>query len=82
MEVLIPSEDGSVAAPKKYPDESRERAIRMVMDLRKDPITARGAMARGSQQLAVNKDTLRNWMRHAEVDAGLRSGTTTAERAM
>ncbi|MDX6265002.1 MAG: hypothetical protein QOH84_6690, partial [Kribbellaceae bacterium] len=33
-------------APKKYPDELRERAVRMVLDLRKDPLAARGAMAR------------------------------------
>ena len=80
MEALIPSEDGSVAAPKKYPDELRERAVRMVMDLRRDPLTARGAMARVSQQLAVNKDTLRNWVGQAEVDAGLRPGATTSEQ--
>jgi transposase len=80
MEALKPSEDGLVAAPKKYPDELRERAVRMVMDLRKDPLTARGAMARVSQQLAVNKDTLRNWVHHEEIDSGLRPGVTSSEQ--
>ena len=35
-----------MAAPRKYPDELRERAVRMVMDLRRDPLTSRGAFAR------------------------------------
>jgi hypothetical protein len=52
MEALKPAEDGRVAAPKKYPDELRERAVRMVMDLRKDPLTVRdsGMSARPRQR--------------------------------
>jgi transposase len=33
-------------APKKYPDELRERAIRMAVDLRRDPQTTFGALRR------------------------------------
>jgi transposase len=79
MEALNPSEDGQVPAPKKYPDELRERAVRMVLDLRKDPLAARGAMARVGQQLGINKDTLRNWVDREEIDTGAKAGITTAE---
>jgi transposase len=80
MEALNPSEDGVVPAPKKYPDELRDRAVRMVLDLRADPLTSRGALARVGQQLGINKDTLRNWVDRAEIDTGLKPGITTAEQ--
>ncbi len=32
----------SMAAPRKYPDELRERAIRMAVDARRDPATCTG----------------------------------------
>lgn len=68
-----------MAAPKKYPDELRERATRMAVDARRDPSTKSGAIARVAQQLGLNPETLRNWVRQAEVDAGHRPGTTTDE---
>ena len=67
-------------APRKYPDELRERAVRMVFDLRADPTTARGARTRVAEQLGINKDTLRNWVERAEIDSGARPGVTTAEQ--
>jgi transposase len=80
MEALNPSEDGPVPAPRKYPDELRERAVRMVFDLRADPATARGARTRVAEQLGINKDTLRNWVEREEIDTGARPGVTTAEQ--
>ncbi|WP_240675158.1 IS3 family transposase [Cellulomonas endophytica] len=68
-----------MAAPRKYPDELRERAIRMAVDLRRDPATRKGALARVGEQLGINPETLRNWVTQAEVDAGDRPGTTTSD---
>ena len=64
-------------APRKYPDELRERATRMVVDARRDPASRSGAIARIADQLGINRETLRNWVTQAEVDAGDRPGTTT-----
>jgi transposase len=64
-------------APRKYPDELRERSTRMAVEARQNVATRPGAIARVSDQLGVNRETLRNWASQAEVDAGHRPGTTT-----
>lgn len=67
-------------APRKYPDELRERAVRMVLDaLEDDPSSQRGVFRRVGEQLGVNPETLRGWVRRVQIDAGDRPGTTTAE---
>jgi transposase len=69
-----------MAAPRKYPDEVRERAVRMVFEIREQTGQRKGAMARVAEQLGINPETLRNWMNQAEVDAGQRPGTSTDDR--
>jgi transposase len=68
-----------MAAPKKYGDELRERATRMAVELRQDPATKSGAITRVAGQLGMHPETLRNWVRQAEVDGGVRPGTTTSD---
>jgi transposase len=61
--------------PRKYSDELRRRAIDEVLDRdRKVPEVARD-LGIGSPE------TLRKWVRQAEVDRGMRTGPTTEELA-
>ncbi|SMY05364.1 Transposase [Brevibacterium antiquum CNRZ 918] len=68
-----------MAAPRKYPDELRERATRMAVDARQDPATKSGTFRRVGEQLGINPETLRNWVVQAEIDEGHRPGTTTSD---
>jgi transposase len=66
--------------PNKYPDELRERAVRMVFEIRERNGEQRGGISRVASQLGINRETLRNWVKQAEVDAGTRPGTSTADQ--
>jgi transposase len=66
--------------PRKYPFELRERAVRMVFEVRQQTGERIGAIARVADQLGINRESLRNWVRQAEVDGGQRPGVTTAEQ--
>jgi len=67
-----------MAPPKKYPDELRERATRMVVEARSDPAAATGAIKRIADQLGIHPEALRTWVKRAEIDAGDRPGTTSS----
>jgi transposase len=66
-----------MAAPRKYSVELVERATRMALEARQDPATSRGAIKRIADQLGIHPEALRTWVRQAEVDGGVRPGTTT-----
>lgn len=64
----------------KYPDELKERAVRMVKEAREADPKDFGAINRIARQLGIKSaDSLRGWIRQAEVDAGKRPGTTTGD---
>jgi transposase len=49
----------------------------MALDARRDPATATGAIKRVAEQLGIHPEALRTWVRQAEIDGGLRPGTST-----
>ena len=69
-----------MAAQKKYPDELRERAVKMVFEIRERDGKGHGELARVGRQLGVHPEALRSWVKQAEIDGGERPGTTTADR--
>ncbi len=63
-----------MAAPKKYPDELRQRAVRLYRESDPKPVIRRLA-----EQLGVHHEALRNWIRQAEADAGERTDRPASE---
>jgi transposase len=61
-----------MSRPRKYPDELRERAVRLVFESKR-PI------AHVAQDLGVHKESLRHWVRQAEADSGRRRDLLTTE---
>lgn len=66
---------------KRYSGEEKERAVRMVLQLRKELGTKQGTVKRVADQLDIGVESLRSWVKQHEIDHGDRAGTTTAEAA-
>ena len=58
----------------RYPAEFRERAVELAR-LREKPVKEIAA------DLGISDQTLHNWLKQADIDAGRRDGLTTEERA-
>lgn len=65
----------------RYPEELRERAVRMVQEHRQEYTSEWAAINSIAGKLGMGADTLRLWLRRAEIDGGQRPGLTTEERA-
>jgi transposase len=70
-----------MSAPRKYPDELRERATRLAVEARRDPQAAPGAITRIAGQLGVHPEALRVWVKQAETDEGSRAGLSSGDAA-
>ncbi len=64
----------------RYPPELRERAIRMVLETIKETGERHGVVTRVGLELGIGSETLRHWVKQAEVHQGLRPGVTTADQ--
>lgn len=61
-----------MAANRKYPDELRERAMRLYRESDPKPV-----IAQLGRQLGVHPEALRNWIRQDEADRGERDDRPT-----
>ena len=65
-----------------YPPELRDRAVRMVAEVTPDYGSQWAAITAVAQKLGIGTaETLRKWVRRAEIDDGRRPGLTSQEHA-
>ena len=70
-----------MAQQPRYSPEVRERAVRMVFDHQGEYASQWQAVVSIAGKFGCTAETLRRWVRQAEVDSGRRGGLTSEERA-
>jgi transposase len=68
------------SSQRRYPPQLRERAVRMVVATIEQTGQRVGVITRVARQLGIGSESLRSWVRQAEVDGGQRPGVTTTEQ--
>ena len=65
--------------PQKYPEELRERAVRMVFEVREQTGEKHGVITRVARELGIGMESLRHWVHQAEIDSGRRGGMSSVD---
>ena len=55
--------DNKRSGQARYPSELKDRAVRMVQDLRREDPNDKGIITRVARQLGVGSESLRNWVK-------------------
>ena len=72
---------GSSGKPttRRYSDEEKAQAVRLVRKLREELGTEHGTVKRVAEQLGYGVESVRGWVKQADIDEGAKPGVTTAE---
>jgi transposase len=64
---------------RRYSPEEKARAVRLVRQLRKELGTSHGTIARVADQIGCGVESLRTWVKQADIDDGVEPGVSSAE---
>ena len=71
---------GAHPSQKRYPPELKARAIRMALETIAETGERQGVVVRIARQLGIGVETLRTWVKQAEVDGGRRPGVPAEQQ--
>src|SRR3954462_15586752 len=66
---------------RRYSEQEKAAAVRLVRTLRTELGTEHGTVKRVAEQLGYGVESVRLWVRQADIDDGQEPGVTTAEAA-
>jgi transposase len=66
---------------RRYSKAQRDQAVRLVRQIREETGERHGAVQRVARQLGFGVETVRKWVKQADIDDGERPGTTTEDNA-
>jgi transposase len=64
---------------RRYSEQEKAQAVRLVRQLRAELGTDQGTVTRVARQLGYGPESVRAWVRQANIDEGVTAGTTTSE---
>ena len=69
------------SSARRYSEVEKVQAVRLVRALRAELGTDHGTVRRVADQLEFGVESVRKWVRQADIDDGAAAGTTTSDRA-
>ena len=66
---------------RRYSDAEKSQAVRLVRQLRAETGQRHGAVKRVAEQLGYGVESVRSWVRRADIDEGIEPGTTSVDVA-
>jgi transposase-like protein len=79
MESCLREITPGLSSTRRYFPEEQQQAVRLVRQLAKELGTTHGTVARVASQLGYGVESVRSWVRQADIDDGVSAGVTTAE---
>jgi transposase len=64
---------------RRYTPEEKAQAVRLVRQLRKELGTDHGTVQRVAEQLGYGTESVRSWVKRADIDDGVEPGVTTVD---
>ena len=68
------------ATTRRYSPEEKAQAVRLVRQLRRELGMSQGTVKRVADQLGYGVESVRTWVRQADIDGGDVAGMSTADR--
>lgn len=68
-----------VSTSRRYSPQDKARAVRLVRQLRKELGTSHGTIQRVAEQIGCGVESLRTWVKQADIDEGVEPGVSSVE---